>query len=148
MRRLKSGSAICSSLTLAYRMGAFGGPDIWFALAAGNGHHLIDGSCFENPKGAVVAGPSMAAPGQFRLLPRDITVVTAASTADLLVPFRFRRVIEMGWGETCRFDTRHGALTITAFRVQHWGARVRHDVHRGFNGYVLSREGRRICLTG
>jgi L-ascorbate metabolism protein UlaG (beta-lactamase superfamily) len=83
-----------------------------------------------------------------RRLPRDITVVTAASTADLLVPFRFRRVIEMGWGETCRFDTRHGTLTITAFRVQHWGARVRHDVHRGFNGYVLSREGRRICLTG
>ncbi len=25
---------------------------------------------------------------------------------------------------------------------------MQHDTHRGFNGYILEREGRRICVTG
>jgi L-ascorbate metabolism protein UlaG (beta-lactamase superfamily) len=86
--------------------------------------------------------------GTLRRLPRDLTVVTAASTADLLAPLRFREVVELPWGESRQFATAHGPLTIEAFKVQHWGARMRHDVHRGFNGYVLERQGRRICLAG
>jgi L-ascorbate metabolism protein UlaG (beta-lactamase superfamily) len=86
--------------------------------------------------------------GTLRRLRRDVTVVTAAATRDLLTPMRFRDVIEMGWGESRQFDTSGGGLSIEAFRVQHWGARMRHDVHRGFNGYVLERQGRRICLAG
>ena len=86
--------------------------------------------------------------GTLRRLRRDVTVVTAAATADLLTPMRFRDVVEMGWGESRQFDTPHGGLSIEAFRVQHWGARMRHDVHRGFNGYVLERHGRRICIAG
>ena len=39
-------------------------------------------------------------------------------------------------------------MGIEALRVQHWGARVRHDVHRGFNGYLLECDGRRICFAG
>ena len=76
------------------------------------------------------------------------TAITAAATADLLTPMRFRHVIEMGWGESSQLDTPHGGLSIEAFRVQHWGARMRNDVHRGFNGYVLERQGRRICIAG
>jgi L-ascorbate metabolism protein UlaG (beta-lactamase superfamily) len=83
-----------------------------------------------------------------RRLPRDATVVTAAATADLLEPLRFRQVVEIGWGGARQLDTPRGALSIEAFRVQHWGARMRHDVHRGFNGYVLERHGRRICMAG
>jgi len=86
--------------------------------------------------------------GTLRRLRRDATVVTAASTADLLAPMRFRDVVEMGWGESRRFDTGRGGLSIEAFKVRHWGARMRHDVHRGFNGYVLERQGRRICIAG
>jgi L-ascorbate metabolism protein UlaG (beta-lactamase superfamily) len=86
--------------------------------------------------------------GTLRRLRRDVTVVTAAATADLLTPMRFRDVVETGWGESKRFDTPHGGLSIEAFRVQHWGARMRSDVHRGFNGYVLERQGRRICIAG
>lgn len=86
--------------------------------------------------------------GTLRGLPRDVTIVTAAATADLLAPMRFREVVEMGWSESSRFDTSRGAVSIDAFRVQHWGARMRHDVHRGFNGYVLERQGRRICIAG
>jgi L-ascorbate metabolism protein UlaG (beta-lactamase superfamily) len=86
--------------------------------------------------------------GTLRRLGRDVTVVTAAATADLLRPMRFRNVVEMGWGESRRFATAGGDLSIEAFRVRHWGARMRRDVHRGFNGYVLARNGRRICIAG
>jgi len=83
-----------------------------------------------------------------RKLPRNVVVVTARETADLLAPLRFRDVVELGWGESREFHTAHGTVRIEAFAVQHWGARVRHDVHRGFNGYVLERNGRRICFAG
>ncbi|MEP7309194.1 MAG: MBL fold metallo-hydrolase [Acidobacteriota bacterium] len=86
--------------------------------------------------------------GTLRRLRRDVTVITAAATADLLTPMQFRRVAELGWGDSTRFHTRRGDLTVDAFRVRHWGARMRTDVHRGFNGYVLEREGRRICIAG
>jgi L-ascorbate metabolism protein UlaG (beta-lactamase superfamily) len=86
--------------------------------------------------------------GTLRRLRRDVTVVTAEATADLLTPLRFRDVVELGWGASRRFDTRHGDLSIEAFKVRHWGARMRTDVHRGFNGYILERRGRRICLAG
>ena len=61
---------------------------------------------------------------------------------------RFRHVVEIAWAESRRFETSRGGLSIEAFRVQHWGARMRNDVHRGFNGYVLERHGRRICIAG
>jgi L-ascorbate metabolism protein UlaG (beta-lactamase superfamily) len=32
--------------------------------------------------------------------------------------------------------------------VRHWGARLRHDQHRGYNGYLLEREGRRLIFGG
>jgi L-ascorbate metabolism protein UlaG (beta-lactamase superfamily) len=83
-----------------------------------------------------------------RRIPRDLTVVTAASTADLLGPMRFRDLVEMNWGESRQFSAAGSGLRIEALQVQHWGARVRHDVHRGFNGYLLECRGRRICLAG
>src|SRR5262245_21972551 len=86
--------------------------------------------------------------GTLRRLPRDITVVTARATADLLRPMRFRRVVEMHWGDALSVETPHGELAVEAFKVRHWGARMRSDVHRGFNGYVLERRGRRICVAG
>jgi L-ascorbate metabolism protein UlaG (beta-lactamase superfamily) len=86
--------------------------------------------------------------GTLRHLPRDVTVITAASTADLVAPIRFREVIELGWGERQQLETRHGDLSIEAFKVRHWGARMRSDVHRGFNGYLIERRGRRVCIAG
>jgi L-ascorbate metabolism protein UlaG (beta-lactamase superfamily) len=86
--------------------------------------------------------------GTLRRLQRDVTVVTAAATADLLTPMRFRQVVEMAWDESRQFDTSHGSVCVEAFRVKHWGARMRNDTHRGFNGYVIERQGRRICIAG
>jgi len=32
--------------------------------------------------------------------------------------------------------------------VKHWGARWRHDSYRGYNGYIVSREGKKIIFGG
>jgi L-ascorbate metabolism protein UlaG (beta-lactamase superfamily) len=85
--------------------------------------------------------------GTLRRLPRRATIVTAKSTADLL-PRRFRDVVELRWGESHTFERPRGSLTVEAFGVRHWGARVRTDTHRGFNGYIVERLGRRLCLAG
>jgi L-ascorbate metabolism protein UlaG (beta-lactamase superfamily) len=86
--------------------------------------------------------------GTLRKLPRDSIVITAASTRDLLKRLRFREVVELGWGEGRRFEHARKRIDIEAFGVRHWGARMRTDIHRGFNGYLIERRGRRICLAG
>ena len=32
--------------------------------------------------------------------------------------------------------------------MKHWGARLRRDTHRGYNGYILEREGRALLFGG
>jgi L-ascorbate metabolism protein UlaG (beta-lactamase superfamily) len=59
-----------------------------------------------------------------------------------------RDVTELRWGESRPIRTSAGDVKITAFRVQHWGARMQHDDHRGYNGYLLERNGRRIIFGG
>lgn len=74
--------------------------------------------------------------------------VMAARTADLLPRRRYSAVHELGWGGTVRIDTAHGEVEIRAIEVQHWGARVTRDTYRGYNGYIISREGRSILFGG
>lgn len=81
-----------------------------------------------------------------RQFPRATPVVTARATGDLLR--RFRQVHELGWGETATLRVRGGELRVTALEVQHWGARMMRDVHRGYNGYLLERGGVRVCFAG
>ncbi|MFL6538082.1 MAG: MBL fold metallo-hydrolase [Chthoniobacterales bacterium] len=75
-------------------------------------------------------------------------VVTAKNTRDILGRMRFRDVTELRWGETLRFVRPAGELLVRAFRANHWGARVRRDTHRGYNAYILERNGRRIIYGG
>lgn len=79
---------------------------------------------------------------------RDAVVVTAKSTSDLLNGVKFRKVIELDWNQNTQIETPAGSIGIAAFRVKHWGARMQHDVHRSFNGYLATRNGRAICITG
>ena len=81
-------------------------------------------------------------------LPRDTVVVAAARTADVFRRVKFREVIELDWGETREVQTARGAVTVSAFHLRHWGARVRHDDFRRYNAYVLERGGRRLCHMG
>ncbi len=79
---------------------------------------------------------------------KNTAVVTASRTADILRWMRFRRIEELRWGESRQLDFARGELTVRAFRVNHWGARLRHDTYRGYNGYVLERNRRRIIFGG
>lgn len=83
-----------------------------------------------------------------RRLHGDAVVVTAKFTQDLLAGIRFKQVVELGWDESAEIATATGAVTVRAFEVRHWGARMQHDTHRGYNGYTVERAGRRICVTG
>jgi L-ascorbate metabolism protein UlaG (beta-lactamase superfamily) len=44
--------------------------------------------------------------------------------------------------------TAHGEVSIEAFEVRHWGRRWPSDHDRGYNGYVLRREGRALLFGG
>jgi L-ascorbate metabolism protein UlaG (beta-lactamase superfamily) len=79
---------------------------------------------------------------------RGATVVTARSTRDLLDGIGFTKIIELDWDAAAEIETANGPVRIEAFRVKHWGARMGRDTHRGFNGYLIEREGRRICIAG
>jgi len=72
------------------------------------------------------------------------SVVTAKFTSDLLRVRRYHSVQELGWGERLRV----GPLSITGIRVKHWGARMRTDAHRGFNGYLIESARHRIVFGG
>lgn len=71
-------------------------------------------------------------------------VVTARSTSDLLRVRRYASVDELGWGEVLRI----GPLTLKALQVNHWGARMRTDTYRGFNGYLIEAGRRRVLFGG
>jgi L-ascorbate metabolism protein UlaG (beta-lactamase superfamily) len=79
---------------------------------------------------------------------RSITVITAMKTSDLLRWTRFCDVSELRWTERKSVRARAGKVDITAFRVKHWGARKRRDTDRGYNGYVLERNNRRVIFAG
>jgi L-ascorbate metabolism protein UlaG (beta-lactamase superfamily) len=72
------------------------------------------------------------------------TVITAQSTSDLLNVNAYAAVHELGWGERLQV----GPLTITGLKVRHWGARVRSDTFRGYNGYLIESGRRRILFGG
>jgi L-ascorbate metabolism protein UlaG (beta-lactamase superfamily) len=83
-----------------------------------------------------------------RCFDEKTSVITARATSDLLRRTRFRDVTEFEWGETRTYTTAAGDIDVSAFRVKHWGARKRRDSYRGYNGYLLERQGRRIIFAG
>ena len=83
-----------------------------------------------------------------RCFDQNTSVITARSTSDLLRRTRFREVTELDWGETKSVKTASGGIDVSAFKVNHWGARKRRDTYRGYNGYLIERSGRRIIFSG
>ena len=83
-----------------------------------------------------------------RCFPKSTRAVTAHSTADLLGDTRLKDVPELAWGEKTTVTTANGEVEVEAFEVKHWGARWRHDSYRGYNGYIVSREGKKIIFGG
>lgn len=81
-------------------------------------------------------------------LPGRPVAVTAAATGDLLPRRRLSSVHELRWHEREVFETRRGRVAVRALEVKHWGARMGRDTYRGYNGYVIEREGRRLLFGG
>ncbi|MFL6539635.1 MAG: MBL fold metallo-hydrolase [Chthoniobacterales bacterium] len=81
-------------------------------------------------------------------LSRKADLITASRTSDIAQFTMFRSKRELRWGEEVEVRRDVGALRVRAFEVRHWGARLRTDNYRGYNGYVLERDGRRIIFGG
>jgi L-ascorbate metabolism protein UlaG (beta-lactamase superfamily) len=74
--------------------------------------------------------------------------VMASAISDLLPRSRYASVTELKWNEATTVATRHGEVQVRAIEVQHWGARIRRDTHRGYTGFIVEREGRRLLIGG
>ncbi len=77
---------------------------------------------------------------------RDVPVVTADRTGDLVDDLGFRSVTELAWGGTWQA----GPLSVLAVEVRHWGARTFYDTYRGYNGYLIESTdpARRVFFAG
>ena len=83
-------------------------------------------------------------PSLRKLEGRKTTVITAVNTSDLLRVKRYGAVHELGWGQSLRV----GPATVRAFEVNHWGARMRNDTQRSYNGYVIEAGRYRVVFGG
>lgn len=74
--------------------------------------------------------------------------VMAWETADLLPRRHYSSVSELRWNDSAHVQTKRGDVVVRAIEVKHWGARVQRDTYRGYAGFVLEREGRRLLIGG
>jgi L-ascorbate metabolism protein UlaG (beta-lactamase superfamily) len=79
-----------------------------------------------------------------RRLPHPKVAVMPWGMGDLAYNLGFGRIVELEWWE--RFSHRDWTVTLTPSK--HWGARVLRDLHRGYGGFVLEHQGRRIYHAG
>jgi L-ascorbate metabolism protein UlaG (beta-lactamase superfamily) len=71
-------------------------------------------------------------------------IIVPQNVRDLVFDLGFREVVELGWWQSVRV----GKTTITAVPANHWGARIIHDGHRGFGGFVLKEGKHSIYHSG
>ena len=79
-----------------------------------------------------------------RRLPKPKIGVMPWGVGDLALDLGFERVIELEWWES--FSQNDWTVTLTPSK--HWGARTLHDRHRGYGGFILEHQGRRIYHAG
>jgi L-ascorbate metabolism protein UlaG (beta-lactamase superfamily) len=72
----------------------------------------------------------------------------AAETSDLLPRHRYSSVEELRWNESVKVTTPRGEALVRSIEVKHWGARLQRDTHRGYTGFIVEREGRRLLIGG
>lgn len=79
-----------------------------------------------------------------RRLPAPKIGIMPWGVGDLAHDLGFGRVIELQTWESFS----HGDWKVTLTPCKHWGARTLHDHHRGFGGFLLEHQGRRIYHAG
>jgi L-ascorbate metabolism protein UlaG (beta-lactamase superfamily) len=83
-----------------------------------------------------------------RRFPRSTFTISAKTTTDLLADVGLGQVTELGWNERAAFRNSTGDLQVEAVQVKHWGQRWPSELARGYNGYILRREGKAILFGG
>jgi len=79
-----------------------------------------------------------------RKVAADQPIVVPFEVGNLVHDLGFRSVHELGYWESYK----HGQLKVTMTPCHHWGARVLHDSHRGFGGFIIQAAGRTIYHCG
>jgi L-ascorbate metabolism protein UlaG (beta-lactamase superfamily) len=79
-----------------------------------------------------------------RRLPHPKIAIMPWGVGDLALDLGFGRIVELEWWES--FAQRDWKVTLTPSK--HWGARVLRDFHRGYGGFLLEHQGRRIYHAG
>ncbi len=79
-----------------------------------------------------------------RRLPHPKIGVMPRGVGDLAHNLGFSRVIELDHWESFG----QGGWKVTFTPSKHWGARTLHDEHRGYGGFVLEHQGRKIYHAG
>jgi len=71
-------------------------------------------------------------------------IVVPSGVTSLVHDLGFEKVHEMNWWDEWTYRD----LKITFTPAKHWGARVLHDQHRGYGGFVIEFEGRQVYHCG
>ena len=71
-------------------------------------------------------------------------IVVPFEVGNLVHDLGFHSVHELHYWQSYQ----HGPLRITLTPAHHWGARVLHDSHRGFGGFIVEANGRTIFHCG
>ena len=79
-----------------------------------------------------------------RKLPHPKIGVMPRGVGDLATNLGFSRVVELEWWES--FGQKDWKVTFVPSK--HWGARTLRDSHRGYGGFVLEHQGRKIYHAG
>jgi len=81
-----------------------------------------------------------------RKLPHPKIGIMPCGVGDLAHNLGFARIVELEWWES--FSQAKSNWKVTFVPSKHWGARTLHDQHRGFGGFVLEHQGRKIYHAG
>ncbi len=79
-----------------------------------------------------------------RAIASDQPIAVPQHVGSLVHGLGFNRVHELRHWDTIS----HGSLKITLTPARHWGARILHDSHRGFGGFLVEYAGRTIFHCG
>src|SRR5215210_7360188 len=77
-----------------------------------------------------------------RRLPRNAHAVVQRGNLDLVR--RFHRASELAWGQS----TEVSGARVEAIEVNHWGARKLTDRHRGYGGFLITKNDRALVFGG
>jgi len=79
-----------------------------------------------------------------RRLPKDIPLILARDTTEFTWGVEFRQMQELDWHQTAEV----AGVRIEALPVKHWGRRYPWDKERGYNGLLLTKNGRSVLFGG